>query len=351
MRFPIEHTCALVNSRLPPTHSSQGNQVNATDHATIAVLREIAADGVAAVSTRRLAEMIGRGRATAAKSLLRHMEQGRIERTGGAGGVQMGRYRVLPEETANLRKSETTMTVPEPRLSIVPDVFRSPALYGAGRLHAAAPKGVALTVSEIMALGVTRSRRGVTDQLSKLESLTVPLAISHEDSSHLQRSLWIFQELTAEAEADILQHLDGLAPQHRPRYRLDQEALHLHEQEGYRWQLGLEPYSVIADRDIRPHVIEDPFTGCLLFQGALNNSGYGQVHAAYFGIGAHRVAWVAERGPVPAGKELHHLCEQRRCVNVNHLQVVTKAEHTAITWARPGGQPIEASKPVVNKTC
>ena len=345
MRLPLEHTYALVNSRLPPTHDSQGNQVNATDHATITVLREIATDDVAVVSTRRLAETIGRSRAAAARSLLRHMEQGRIERIGGGGGVRAGRYRVLPDGAANLCTSETTMTSPESTLTVVPDVFRSPALYGAGRLHAAAPKGVALTVSEIIGLGVTRSPRGVNDQLSKLESLTVPLAISQADPSHLQRRLWVFQELTAEAEADILKHLDCLPPPYRPRYRLDQEALHLHEQEGYRWQLGLEPYSVIADRDIRPNVIEDPFTGCLLFQGALNNSGYGRVHANHFGIGAHRVVWITERGPVPAGKELHHLCEQRSCVNVDHLQVVTKAEHTAITWARPGGSPSKLPNP------
>jgi hypothetical protein len=207
----------------------------------------------------------------------------------------MGRYRVLSVGSVDRCKSETTMTAPESTLSVVSDVFRSPALYGAERLHAAAPKGVALTVSGIIELGVTRSRGGVNDQLSKLESLSIPLAVSAADPTHRQRTLWTFQELTPEAEAAILEHLDGLPPQYRPRHRMDQEALHLIEQEGYRWQLGLEPYSVIADRDIRPHVIEDPFTGCLLFQGALNNSGYGKLHADRFGIGAHRVVWIAER--------------------------------------------------------
>lgn len=135
----------------------------------------------------------------------------------------MGRYRVLHDEKANLCKSETTMTSPESTLPVVSDVFRSPSLYGAGRLHTAAPKGTALTVSEIIGLGVTQSPRGVRDQLSKLESLAVPLAISQADPSHLQRRLWVFQELTAEAEADILKHLDCLPPPYRPRYRLDQE--------------------------------------------------------------------------------------------------------------------------------
>lgn len=108
---------------------------------------------------------------------------------------------------------------------------------------------------------------------------------------------------------------------------------------------------MIADRDIMPNVVVDPFTGCLLFQGALNNSGYGTVHADHFGIGTHRVMWVAERGSVPAGKELHDKCEQRNCVNVEHLQVVTNAEHTQITWGPSNFQLGKALEPVASKTC
>ena len=302
--------------------------MNATDQISLAVLQKIAVDGVAAISTRRLAEEIGRSRATAAASLQRHIRRGDIGQISGGRGIGMGRYRVPSEEAQNLCISKTTMT----SSTDVPDVFRSPSLYGAGRLHAAAPKGELLTISEIIGLEVTRSRRGVNEQLSKLESLSVPLAVSHSDPSHKQRKLWVFIELTAEDELTILHHMELLAPQYQPRNRLDQEAQHLHEQEMFRCHLGLEPYSVIADSDIFPNVIEDPFTGCLLFEGSQNNSGYGVVVADHLGIGVHRIVWIAERGPVPAGSELHHPCMQRNCVNIHHLQVVTKAEHTRITW-------------------
>jgi hypothetical protein len=37
--------------------------------------------------------------------------------------------------------------------------------------------------------------------------------------------------------------------------------------------------------------------------------------------------WRKERGPVPEGYELHHLCEDNRCRNLDHIVMVTRAEH------------------------
>lgn len=37
---------------------------------------------------------------------------------------------------------------------------------------------------------------------------------------------------------------------------------------------------------------------------------------------AHVLAWEREHGPVPADRELDHLCRQRRCVNPTHLEAV-----------------------------
>lgn len=42
---------------------------------------------------------------------------------------------------------------------------------------------------------------------------------------------------------------------------------------------------------------------------------------------AHVVAWEAEFGPVPDGKQLHHRCEVRACVNAAHLVPLTSLEH------------------------
>ena len=65
-------------------------------------------------------------------------------------------------------------------------------------------------------------------------------------------------------------------------------------------------------------------TACLIWPGAVNHHGYGRA----WGGQAHRVFWERERGPIPDGLELDHLCEQRDCVNVDHLEPVTHAENT-----------------------
>lgn len=324
---PLPTAAPLGAPRLTP----ERNPMNTTDQASLAALEALAYDGVVAISARRLAEHIGRTRETASKSLARLVKARRIELVRTGRGVQSARYRVLSSAEKPVQNPDNNRPPSEGGFEGVRDLFRSQDLYGAGCLFEAAPKGVALTVAQVVDLGVTRSRGGVTAQMVKLESLPVPLASSQPDPSHRQRKLWTFHELTAEAEAVILAHLDTLGARLRPRYRLDQELQHLNEQEANRHRLGLEPYAVIADRDILPYVDVNPHTGCVLFLDPHNFSDdYGRVHPEYMGIAAHRVVWIAERGPVPAGHDLHHQCGVRPCVNLSHLRVMTEAEHRRI---------------------
>lgn len=304
--------------------------MNTTDQASLAALEALASDGVVAISARRLAEHIGRTRETASKSLGRLLKGGYIALMRTGKGVQSARYRVLPRLEKPVQNPDNN-TMPGQSSEGIRDLFRSQDLYGAGRLFEAAPKGMALTVSQVMELGVTRSRGGVTAQLEKLESLPVPLVSSEPDPSHRQRKLWTFHELTAGAEEKILAHLDALEGRFRPRYRWDQEMQHLNEQEINRERLGMEPYALIAERDILPRVDENPHTGCLFFFDSNEyRDDYGRLHPEYMGIGAHRVVWIAKHGPIPAGHDLHHDCWVRPCVNLSHLRVVTEAEHRRI---------------------
>lgn len=54
---------------------------------------------------------------------------------------------------------------------------------------------------------------------------------------------------------------------------------------------------------------------------------YGQVWVNGRCRSAHRVIFEALRGPVGEGRQLHHVCGNTRCVNPQHLQSVTPAEH------------------------
>lgn len=69
---------------------------------------------------------------------------------------------------------------------------------------------------------------------------------------------------------------------------------------------------------------------CWIWQGTLHpNYGYGQVclQNPKRIRRAHRAAWELLRGPVPEGKDLHHHCEVKLCINPDHLEPLTQLEH------------------------
>lgn len=72
--------------------------------------------------------------------------------------------------------------------------------------------------------------------------------------------------------------------------------------------------------------IPEPNSGCWLWLGDLDRKGYGELNLGT-GIsgkrkrrGAHIVGYELERGPVPEGLELDHLCRTPICVNPDHLE-------------------------------
>jgi len=64
--------------------------------------------------------------------------------------------------------------------------------------------------------------------------------------------------------------------------------------------------------------------GCRLYEGYVRPDGYGRLSSGEY---AHRVSYRQEVGPVPEGLELDHLCEQKSCVNPDHLEPVTHQEN------------------------
>jgi hypothetical protein len=82
--------------------------------------------------------------------------------------------------------------------------------------------------------------------------------------------------------------------------------------------------------------VEVDHEGCWLWTAALDSVGYG-----VFSIGGNRNAkahrWLYESafGPIPNGLECDHLCRVRRCVNPNHIELVTHRENIARSNSTP----------------
>jgi hypothetical protein len=108
--------------------------------------------------------------------------------------------------------------------------------------------------------------------------------------------------------------------------------------------------------------IEPQPDGCHLWTGHRDRNGYGTLHIpGAVHASAHRVNYLASRGPIPHGHTLDHLCRNPGCVNPDHLRAVsqhtnlhaspdTPATRNAAKSHCPKGHPYDGDNLIVRTT-
>lgn len=83
---------------------------------------------------------------------------------------------------------------------------------------------------------------------------------------------------------------------------------------------------------------EDVKTGCWVWKGHTYSNGYGVLKVFGKDVSAHRYSYELHKGSIPPGMDILHSCDNRKCINPEHLRAGTHQENMEEA-ARRGRMP------------
>lgn len=84
-------------------------------------------------------------------------------------------------------------------------------------------------------------------------------------------------------------------------------------------------------KDIKERLMEScqiTISGCWEWKKSLASSGYGQIRWNGINTRANRASYIAFKGEIPTGMVVRHTCDNKLCINPDHLLIGTSQQNS-----------------------